>query len=40
MKGRQINPSWSFPIYKAKNEWSWIFKPNATAHLQLRNIYA
>ena len=33
-KGRQINPSWSFPIYRAKDECTWNFKPTATARLQ------
>ena len=33
-KGRQINPSWSFPIYWAKDESTWNFKPTATARLQ------
>ena len=39
-KGRQINPSWSFPICRAKAECAWNFKPTATARLQERNIYA
>ena len=29
-KGRQINPSWPFPIYRAKDECTWNFKPTAT----------
>ena len=33
-KGRQINPSWSFPICRAKAECAWNFKPTATARLQ------
>ena len=38
-KGRQINPSCSFPIYRAKDEWTWNFKPTATTRLQQGNIY-
>ena len=34
----KINPSRSFPIYRARNECSWNFKPSATTHLPLRNI--
>ena len=39
-KGRQIIPSCSFAIYRAKDECTWNFKPTATSRLQSRKMYA
>ena len=37
-KGRQMNPTWSFPIYRAKHQCISNVKPTATVHVQQRTI--